>query len=447
MGFYEWQQRCFQYCNYKPTPEQWRIHRDPHRKKLVCGGVRGGKSHSGAMEMVSRCIEGKLFWLVGHDYEATRGEWEHLIVMLDMVHMISGKPSTGIDPGVIHLVTGGKIITKSAKYPRTLATVAPDGIILCEAAQTDYETYLRLDERIAEKRAWLYMSGTLEYSEDWYSEFYHLWETANEDGASFSLPTWANTHKFPGGRQDKEILRIERGTHPDRFMERYGGIPCPPSNRIAKEFANRLHVIPSVVYDPNLPVEIAVDPGYRGAYSILALQKLGESVIVFDEIYLQGLVSEEMITIAKQKPWWRLVNSGVIDIAAKAHHSEVAPIEIWRHKAELQLDCNKVNEEDGIDLLRTYLTVNPISKQPIIAIAPRCKGLISELGGCKSPIEGGGTWKRNMETRVPIDRDNHSAKALIYWLADRFGYTDARRVHRKVNPFRLSSDKVRRRET
>lgn len=445
MAFGEWQRRCFQYCNYEPTPEQWAIHSDMHRKKLVCGGVRGGKSHSGAMEMVSKCAMGGLFWLVGHDYEATRGEWEHLIVMLDMLELIAGKPSTGIDPGLIRLVNGGKIVTKSAKYPRTLATVAPDGIIMCEAAQCDYETYLRLDERTAEKRAWLYMSGTLEYSEDWYSEFYNLWSSPNDEGASFSLPTWSNRIKFKGGRTDPEILRIEASlNNPDRFQERYGGVPCPPSNRIIKEFRNKIHVSPNVHYDPDYPVEIAVDPGYRGAHSILALQKLGEQVIVFDEIYRQGLVTDQMILVAQQKPWWSLVSKGTIDIAAKSHHdSEQSPIEKWRTQGKLNLTCNRVIEEDGIDLLRTYLTPNPFTERPLIVMHPKCRGLISELGGCKSPVDDGGTWKRDENTNMPIDKNNHSVKALIYWLVETFGYTDRKRVRKKAKKFRYSGTRPR----
>jgi len=441
MGIHEWQDACFASVGYKPTPEQWAVHRDDHRKKLICGGFRGGKSHSGAMELVSRCMQGGLYWLVGHDYEATKGEWEHIINFLTKLRMISGRPSSGLDPGLINLVNGGKIITKSAKYPQTLATVAPDGIILCEAAQCDYETYLRLDERIVEKRAWLYMSGTLEYSEDWYSEFYNLWSAPGEEGSSFSLPTWSNRAKFPGGRTDPEMLRIERAiNNPDRFQERCGGVPCPPSTRIVKEFTNRIHVNPNIKYDPNYPVEIAVDPGYRNACSVLALQKLGESVIVFDELYKTGLTTTDIVTIITQKPWWSLVNKGTIDIAAKAHHQTEAPIEIWRDKAKISLTCNKVNEEDGIDVLRTYLTPSPITKKPLVTINSKCKGLISEMGGCKSPIDGGGTWKRHPDTNIAIDKNNHSVKALIYWLVETFGYTDRKRVHRKPKTFRMSGD-------
>lgn len=440
--FYEWQQSCFNMCGYHPTKEQWKIHLDNHRKKLVCGGERAGKSYSAAMELIARSAYGGLFWLVGHDYEATRGEWLHLVENFDKLGLLH-KASTNIDPGTMTLVNGGKVVTKSAKYPRTLATLAPDGILLCEAAQADYETYLRLDGRIAEKRGWLFMSGTLEFSEDWYSEFYKLWSTPNEDGVSFSLPTWSNIHKFPGGRTDEEVLRLERGITADRFQERYGGIPCPPSNRIITEFSNRLHVSPDIEFNRDLPVELAIDPGYGGAYSILALQKLGEQVMIFDEIYKQGLITEQMILLVKQKPWWSLVDTGVIDIAAKQHPAMQAPIEMWRDKANLSLRCNKVFVEDGIDVLRTYLTPNPVSGKPLIQIHPSCQGLISEMGGCKSPVPNGGTWKRNPDTLQVIDKNNHSVKALIYWLVDNFGYADRNRVLRKPMKFKFTGNRVR----
>ena len=219
-------------------------------------------------------------------------------------------------------------------------------------------------------------------------------------------------------------------------------MPCPPSNRIVKEFRNKIHVHPDIVYDPDYPVEIAIDPGYNGACSVLALQKLGESVIVFDEIYLQGFVQEQIVRIVMQKPWWSLVLRGTIDIAGKAHHSMPAPIEVWKDLAKISLTYNKVPEEDGIDVLRTYMMVNPVSEQPIITISPKCKGIISEFGGCKSPVEDGGTWKRSEITGMPIDKNNHSAKALIYWLVYTFGYGERRRrVVKRNSNYKITARK------
>ena len=55
------------------------------------------------------------------------------------------------------------------------------------------------------------------------------------------------------------------------------------------------------------------------------------------------------------------------------------------------------------------------------------KGLSSEWGLCPSPIEGGGIYfyKTNSAGAViediPIDKHNHSSKALAYFLVHQFG--------------------------
>ena len=51
-----------------------------------------------------------------------------------------------------------------------------------------------------------------------------------------------------------------------------------------------------------------------------------------------------------------------------------------------------------------------------------CAGLISECGGGRSPVFGGGSWVRDENTGKLIDRNNHSIKALGYFLSLRFGY-------------------------
>jgi hypothetical protein len=78
--------------------------------------------------------------------------------------------------------TGSRIVTKSARSPERLAGEAPDGILLCEAAQCSYEVYLRLRGRVAEKRGWLWLSGTFEGSQNWYAEKLNQWSRQNPEG-------------------------------------------------------------------------------------------------------------------------------------------------------------------------------------------------------------------------------------------------------------------------
>ena len=419
----------FGLVNYEPTEAQWPVHLDNSRLKLIAGGERGGKSKTNSKELLWHWFidiaskKGKgLYWLLGNDYEATRGEWEHIVEDFQKLEILAASPTKNIDPGEIKLQDGTKILTKSAKYPEKIATVAPDGILMCEAAQIDYEVFMRAMARLAEKRGWMVMAGTFEeeYYVGWYRDLYQLGRGPNQLGLkSFSIPTWTNTVIFPGGRNDPEILRQEAAMTDERFMERFGGEPCPKTGRVIPEFSNPVNV-KDCPFKKDLPVQIAVDPGYAGAYAVLVIQEVGDQFHVIDEIYVQGLVTKDVILLCKKKDWWANVNGGAIDIAGTQHQAMASPVEIWA-KEGVYLRSQKVGEEDGIDLLRTHLKVNPLTNQPGIIFDPKCRGFISECGGGKPPVENGGIWMRHKVTLKPVDKHNHACKALIYLLSDRFG--------------------------
>ena len=72
----------------------------------------------------------------------------------------------------------------------------------------------------------------------------------------------------------------------------------------------------------------------------------------------------------------------------------------------------------GIDRFKTFL-LDPYTRRPRIFFDPKCRGIHSELRLYQ--------WSQGsdrQESRVPIDRYNHSIKAVCYGLVDRFGFTD-----------------------
>ena len=426
----------FTKLGYYPSAVQSAVHDADARVKLVAGGERSGKSYSSAMELVSKFFEGKLFWLVAADYERTRAEYTYICDALDKLGL-SYHATKQVDPGEINIVGGFRIATKSGKDPRKIAMEAPDGILVCEASQIDYDTFLRLRGRIAEKRGWMLMSGTFESSLGWYPELYTRWQAANvEGGKSFSLPTWSNLAVYPGGRQDDEILALESASSTEWFLERYAGVPCPPRGRVFEEFSNQIHtgVGGNYEFNPSELVYIAVDPGYASAYAVLACQKNGEHLYVIDEIYEKGLITSDIIKVAKQRPWWNKVIGGAIDIAATQHQAMAAPTEVWLKEAGVIFRSQKIQIRDGIERTKTFLIVNPVTNQPLLHINSRCLGLISELGGCPSPVTKQTavySWKKDREGNivgeVPEDKHNHAVKALAYWLVDSFGYSAAQR--------------------
>ena len=209
---------------YGPSDRQRTAHDSQSRLTLVAGGERAWQSRSSAMELVWQLRAARLFWIVGPDYEQRRPELQYVIDSLYAVDDIKTMSGPARGPCVVVTKTGSRIVTKSARSPERLAGEAPDGILLCEAAQCNYEVYLRLRGRVAEKRGWLSLSGTFEGSQNWYAEkFNQIWQAEagihlrfnRGGGAAGRHCTAANLPGGSGDRRAPNYFRPEmRNDHP-----------------------------------------------------------------------------------------------------------------------------------------------------------------------------------------------------------------------------------------
>ena len=417
--------------DFSPTEEQKVILDSDKRFILVAGGEQAGKSMIASKFLLKKTFETEeagLYWLVAADYERTRAEFEYLVSDFAQLGILK-KASKRVDPGRIELADGTVIETKSAKDPRTLAMKAPNGIIGCEASQLDLESFYRLRGRCAPRKAWLFLAGTFESSLGWYPQMFQSWKYGVNNEQSYSLPSWTNKHLYPEGKNDPEILRLKESSSDDFFMERIEGIPSPPRGIVFPEFRPDIHVSENIEYVPDEPVHIWMDPGYAGAYAVCAVQIINDQVRVFDEIYEQNLITEEIINIAQNRPWYKDLTYGVIDIAGYQHQAMSAPAEVWLDSTGLFLDSEKININDGTERLKSTLKLTG-KGEPKLIISPKCKGLLSEFGAAANPFDGQTKvyqWKVDRDGNVvgnqPQDKYNHGIKALIYGLINHFGYS------------------------
>lgn len=435
----------FNDAGYKPSKEQWAIHSDSHRIRLVGGGERGGKSRVCGMELAPNFLEvlgsspkGGLFWVLADTYELTHEEFHYAVDALTKVKALRAEHISMPKVGPWTVERGGvRIVSRSLQDVLKIASEAPDGIILCEAAQAPWEAIPRLLARLAEKRGWMLMAGTFEGSLGWYAEKYNYYQVENpEGGKSFNMPSWSNLVIYPGGRNDPEILKQESIHSHEYFMERFAGEPCPPAGLVFNEFRVSIHVQECPVQDA--PIYLAIDPGYAGAYAVEFCQIQGDTVRIVDEIYEQGLVTEQIIVACQKKPYWERVVGGAVDIAASQHQAMPAVAEIWA-KHGLKLSYRKVKINEGTERLKTFLKINPITGRPNMYIDPKCKGIISEFGGTLNPFSRQVNvyrWKQGKNGELigtePEDKYNHGIKAMIYLVFDRFGWSG---MQKKVESF------------
>ena len=433
----------FRRMGYEPTPEQAVIHFDPARIKLVSGGEQAGKSKTSGMELAAACLMGNTFWICADSYEMTQTEFYYCLESLQAIEakenikLIDSYHWSDKDKSHIRLANGKvNITTKSLKEAVKVAMVAPDGIVVCEADQIEWPTIERLLMRVTRSQGWVLLAGTYESSFGWQAVKWKEWQGKNNLGArSFSLPTWTNKICFPGGRDDPKLKQWEVELPPGKFMERFGGVPCPPTNLVIPEFKVDVHV-QDVVYNPDVSVEIALDPGYSGSvYACEVLQVVGDSVDVIDEVYVRHCTTEDIIRALYHKPYFGNITAGACDVAGTQHQGTSSVVEIVARPIDVEnggglgiwLANQKVPVNEGIERLRMFFHVDPVNNKPKVRIAPHCRGLISELGGCKGPFEDSGPWLNKIDSQGhlmgPMDRCNHATKALIYWIVNKYGFT------------------------
>lgn len=434
----------FSKLGYEPNDAQWPVHLDHHRIKDIAGGERAGKSKTGAKEMTlwMPLTKNELFWIVAIDYEQCRQEYEYVIEDMEKLNLVK-RASMAQQGGLIAELKNGNVIqTKQIADWIKFGMRAPAGLLVCETAQIPYEAWIRIRGRAIEKLAPIVMTGRFEGQLGWYPEKWNRWQIENyEDARSFSLPSWSNTKIFPQGEREitlpdgrvlqnvnEEIYGRYKELDINTFMEMYGAEPAKQSNIVLPEFSNTKHV-GKYEYDPNVPVELAIDPGYGfpGAYAVEAVQVKHGDIYVVGEVYMQNKITTDIITICRNRwPWFNNITGGVVDVAGGQHHSNISVVEDWKRNefAKLRLETpGKVNVEGGIMTLRSWLKVNPETDRPRMFFNFGCDGIIAECGGGASPVPGGGAWKRDPDTKRASDKNCHAAKALAYYIVKRFGYS------------------------
>ena len=453
----EWLDSITEHTGMSPTAEQAEILASDRRFILVAGGEQAGKSVVAALFLIRKYFElisarsaedsaGKakpgdrvrphsppLYWLVGATYGETQREFRYLEEWFGALNMLA-ESSKGVDPGRIVLTDGTRIETKSGVDHRTLSKESPDGIIGCEASQLDSTVFSRMRGRVTARNGWLFLAGTFESSVGWYPQLFKAWQQGGSDRRSFSLPSWTNRTLYPDGRDDAQLAALQADSTDDFFMERIAGRPVPPKGLVVPEIRPNVHVR-DVSYIPGVPVRLAIDPGYAGAYAVEVLQYIDGREVIVDEIYERGLVTEEIIEMARSRKWWPDVEGGVIDVAGYQHHSMAAPGEAWLQEGGVSLSASRVSINDGTQRLRSFLKVPGNDRGPRLQIASHCKGILSEMGVTPNPFDGQTRpyrWKTDREGnvvgRVPEDRYNHAIKAIIYHLVDKYGYASRPRA-------------------
>ncbi len=401
----------------------------------ILGGERAGKSWL-ACDMAIPCMDlenkSARYWVVGPDYNQARPEFTYIYEALRDANMVVKEsvsmPVNPASPWSFHTIWGANWQTRSAADIQKLASFSVDGVIMAEAAQHIYESFLKLMGRVSETHGFLLLSGTLERGLPWYEDLYKRWQGENILGArSWSLPAWSNTDIYPGGRDDPAIKELEDTYPEDLFAERFGAEPRKTFGLVLPEFSMSTHV-KRLLPNPKLPVELWMDPGQH-CYAVLFVQNDGPITNVLDRVYTRGKVVHDVIPEVMANKLFKLVlpqSGGVIDNAGKQHQANKSQIELWQELAGISLRAQYVRSDTLIENLRFRLRDTPTVK-PLIYFSSHMTNAKSPQGLALDVLAEPEMWSwpdrdisRN-QARTPVDRNNDAMKALGYGVIDHYG--------------------------
>ena len=175
---------------------------------------------------------------------------------------------------------------------------------------------------------------------------------------------------------------------------------------------NRQDYIP----DPDKTVEIAFDDGYIDPRAILFIQRTGNHIYVFDELYHSKRLAEESITalIDRMGHWFgwqdaqKTIPHVMPDIAIGSHEAIEFHQQMVRANIPSRHKLHKVVE--GVKHLRGLFQDGQGHRA--IIVSPRCKNLINELTtGYRYHDDG----RKRSDEEKPQDGNDHACDALRYW--------------------------------
>ena len=438
---------------------------------LVTGGVRAGKSFVCALKMFTQIVvdfgqhriePGAQYWLVGNNYRNT--EWEYRLLKrwfkaLGWIQFASkDERDARIEFGICPLEacadrrvrTGTRcdhlddspvfIRTVSSENLDNIASIGVQMIVACEGAQMSQEAFERCQERCFDEGAQLVVSGTMDRLGSWYVELIQSADgdieyQKDNDMFCITIPSLDNKHSFPAGEDDPDYIGLMKRMTKEKFEVRIMGKIRPAEQIIfGREFNPDVHISKDELeVDYFNRVWLTHDPSYSrpGALLVCQLDEDGgnnKTLKIIDEIYTTSQMVSEVIDTVKRKSWYdfmknynRIKVTG--DPALNHHHYDKSGEDLWKQHAQLPVELpRKSSPSVQIQWVREMLRVIP-GQPPFLLISPRCRGILSEFGYCPNPLTGQAApyeykfeRETNQLTDEPIDKNNHSIKALAYLL-------------------------------
>jgi hypothetical protein len=349
---------------------------------------------------------GKRFWIVGPTYDLGEKEfrviWDDLIVKLQLGRDRRVKRSYNKKAGnmFIEFPWQTRLEVRSADHPENLVGEALDWCIMSEAAKHRQETWERfIRPALADKRGGADFPTTPE-GHNWYYDLWMLGKNPSlPEYEAWRFPSWENSAVYPLGRQDPEIILLERTMTPEAFLQEIGADFSSFTGKIYPEWDVESFV-QNVEYIPGLPSYMCVDFGYTNPLAAIEFQVTPDDrVRIWREHYKPYMTLSEHI-----RTWKTRDNPEGYHLDMVFGDSEdpegVATIS-EKFAPCMALPQAKTNWREGVDLVRSFMTMRETGRDideygtpeetPALVVDFKCVHTISEFNNYKAKAPRAGT--------------------------------------------------------
>lgn len=424
---------------FTPHTGQRPILYDMHRHVVCACGRRFGKTVVGAKRIEPHCfvasrfnrldgLPGQQGWIVGPSYDDAEREFSlvydglrQLGVDRDALRFVNNRES-----GDMHIRTpwGFELEGKSAGKPSTLVGEGLDFVLMVEAGRHKRSTWAKyIYPTLSDRQGWSMHTGVPEGSSrtSLLYQLYQLGQTNRAaDWASYRLPSWHNDAVFPGGLEHPEMQNARALLTEDEFRNQYGAEWMEHAGVVLKEWDDDTHLA-DLAYNPDWPLYIATDYGYRNLFVILWIQvDHWGTVYVIGEDSWRFTDVEQIAREVAQRPIVRKLAGLYPEPADPTGATQI----LERHLNVPARGGTGGELRKRLAMIRQALIPGPpeaqeFMREPKLFVDYRCTGLAWEA-------REGYRWPETRseiraDSEHPLDKDNHFVEALGRFYAGHFG--------------------------
>jgi len=422
----------FKEIGYEPhSAGQMSYHDCEARFRIAVCGRRYGKSTMAGKDLEPKLFQPrKRFWIVGPTYDLGEKEfrviWDDLIIGKQMGRDKRIKKAYNKRSGdmYIEFPWQTRLEVRSADHPENLVGEALDWAIMSEAAKHKKETWERfIRPALADKRG----GADFPTTPEGFNWLYDLWLIGQDQNIpeymSWKFPSWENVKVYPGGRQDPEILLLEKTTLVEYFLQEIGADFAAFVGKIFPEWQDTTH-IKSHTFRPDWPNYIAFDWGYTNPLAAVEFQvSPRDEVFVWREHYRAYTTLEEHVQMLKGRD------------QPEGYHLDLAFGDAADPEAAEYISTNlvaciadpdaKKNWRQGVNLMRQFMKPVQVGlldeygtpmERPRYTVDPSCTAHIKELNNYKSKDSSSGTNVPEMGNKIA----DHTIDAIRYALVSIF---------------------------